>query len=392
MLPRILPEELRRKLRHFPVLVLLGPRQCGKTTFIRGALPGWRYLDLEKPSDLVPLKSDVEGRLDSLGDRVIFDEAQRLPELFAVLRSFVDANRKQNGRYVLLGSASPELIRGVSETLAGRAAFLELTPFQWREVAGVRQASLASLWLKGGFPDAFLVKDAKARWDWYEGYTQTFLERDLPALGITVSSTQMRRLWGMLAHAHGNLWNASQFGASLGINYHTVNRYADILEHTFLIRRLPPFHSNLKKRLVKSPKIYLRDPGLLHYFLGIRDRETLDVYPARGASWEGFLLEQLISLYRQAAPGARPYFWRTSAGAEVDLLMDVGNRRVPFEFKLHASPDASQLKGLRNCMDDLGIGKGYVIYPGRENYSLKNGIEVLSAETLLGNPKRIAQL
>lgn len=392
MLSRTLPDELRRKLRNFPILVLLGPRQSGKTTFIRNALSDWRYLDLEKPSDLAPLESDPERRLEQLGDRIILDEAQRLPKIFPLLRSLVDANRKKNGRYVLLGSASPELMQGVSETLAGRAAFLEMTPFQWREVVEVPKASLESLWLKGGFPDAFLVRDKAARWDWYESYTQTFLERDLPAMGIAVSAVQMRRLWGLLAHAHGNLWNASQFGASLGINYHTVNRYADILEQTYLLRRLPPFHANLGKRLIKSPKIYLRDTGLLHYFLGLRDKETLDVHPSRGASWEGFLLEQIVSLYRQAAPQARPYFWRTSGGAEVDLLMDLGNRRIPFEFKLNTAPEPSQLKGLRNCMADLNTRKGYVVYPGKEDYSLGQGVEALAADSLLRNPRRIESL
>ena len=289
-----------------------------------------------------------------------------------------------------MGSASPELIKGVSETLAGRAAFLELTPFQWQEVASNAKVTLSSLWLKGGFPDPFLIRDESARWDWYEGYTQTFLERDIPALGISVSSVQMRKLRAMLAHAHGNLWNAPQFGASLGINYHTVNRYADILEHTFLLRRLQPFHANIGKRLVKNPKVYLRDTGLLHYFLGIRDKATLDVSPTRGASWEGFLVEQLCTLFRQVAPQARPYFWRTAAGAEVDLLMDLGNRQIPFEFKLNTAPEPSQLKGLKNCMADLGIRKGYVVYPGKEDYSLGNGIMALAAEKLLLDPKRIA--
>ncbi len=392
MITRALPDELHRKLRNFPILVILGPRQSGKTTFTRNALVDWRYLDLEKPSDLAPLHSDPERRLEQLGDHVIFDEAQRLPQIFPLLRSIVDGNRKRNGRYVLLGSASPELVRGVSETLAGRAAFIELTPFQWQEVAGIRNVTLDSFWLKGGFPDAFLVRDPHARWDWYEGYTQTFLERDLPALGLSVSPVRMRMLWGMLAHAHANLWNASQFGASMGINYHTVNRYADILEHTYLIRRLQPFHANIGKRLTKSPKIYLRDTGILHYFLGIRDQATLDVYHARGASWEGFLLEQLISLYRQMEPQARPYFWRTSGGAEVDLLMDLGNRKIPFEFKLNSAPAPSDLKGLRNCMADLGIRKGYVVYPGKEDFSLGNGIEALAAKDLLANPKRLASL
>jgi uncharacterized protein len=221
------------------------------------------------------------------------------------------------------------------------------------------------------------------------GILKPFLNETYP---LSVSPIQMRKLWGMLAHAHCNLWNASQFGASMGINYHTVNRYADILEHTYLIRRLQPFHANIGKRLTKSPKIYIRDTGILHYFLGIRDRETLDVYHSRGASWEGFLLEQLTSLYRQTEPQARPYFWRTSGGAEVDLLMDLGNRQVPFEFKLNSAPDSSDLKGLRNCMADLGIRKGYVVYPGKEDYSLGNGIEALAAEGLLAKPRRLATL
>lgn len=392
MLPRAYADELRRKLRHFPVLVLLGPRQSGKTTFIRASLPDWRYLDLEKPSDLAPLAADPEARLGQLGDRLIIDEAQRFPAIFSILRSLVDAGRKRNGRFVLLGSASPDLIRGVSETLAGRAAFLELTPFQWREAFQVPKASLESLWLRGGFPDAFLTRGKSVRWDWYEGYTLTFIERDLPSMGISVSKDQMRRLWAMMAHAHGNIWNASQFGAALGVNYHTVNRYADILEQTFLIRRLPPYHANLAKRMIKSPKLYLRDCGLLHYFLGIREKETLDVHPARGASWEGFLLEQIIAIYQQFAPHARPYFWRTSAGAEVDLLMALGNKHIAFEFKLNSAPDSSSLKGLRNCMTDLGLAKGYVVYPGREDYSLGKGITALSADLLVRDAKKLMAL
>jgi len=258
---------LRRLLRRFPSVTILGPRQCGKTTFIRRALPDWTYLDLERPSDSVPLAADPEARLNQLGDRVIFDEAQRVPEVFPILRGVIDRRRSRNGRFVLLGSASPSLVRQISESLAGRTAFLDLSPFRWSEVKTHRQTGgLATLWFHGGFPPAFLERDDRARHEWLESYTRAFIERDLPALGIEVSASQMRKLWTMLAHCNGGVWNASQLAASLGVSYHTVNRYVDILEQTFLIRKLPPYFANIGKRLVKSPKVYFRDTGLLHFF------------------------------------------------------------------------------------------------------------------------------
>ncbi|MGH7830746.1 MAG: ATP-binding protein, partial [Candidatus Binatia bacterium] len=297
---------LRRLLRRFPAVTVLGPRQCGKTTFIRATLPAWTYLDLERPSDSVPLAADAEARLDQLGDRVIFDEAQRVPELFPVLRGVIDSRRSRNGRFVLMGSASPSLVRSISESLAGRTAFLDLSPFRWSEVKSYRRTEgLATLWLRGGFPPAFLERDDQARHEWLESYTRAFIERDLPALGIEVSAPQMRKLWTMLAHCNGGVWNASQLAASLGVSYHTVNRYVDILEQTFLIRKLPPYFANIRKRLVKSPKIYFRDTGLLHYFLGIDSASALDTHPARGMSWEAFIIDQLISAFHQAAPGSQ---------------------------------------------------------------------------------------
>ncbi len=393
MIARQSEARLRELLKVFPLVGVLGPRQCGKTTFIRAALPDWDYLDLEKPSDLVRLSEDPEGGVSRLENRFILDEAQRLPALFPVLRGWVDAHRAQRGRGVLLGSASLSLVRQMSETLAGRIGFLDLTPFQWAEVRGnAKRATVETLWFRGGFPDAFLESSHRARRDWYEAYTRTFIERDLRALGIEFSAPQMRKLWTMLAHVHGTTWNASQLAASLGVSFHTVNRYTDILEQTFLIRKLPPYFANIGKRLVKSPKVYFRDTGLLHYFLGIHEPTLLDVHPMRGASWEGYVLEQMIGLLQIYASGAQAFFWRTAAGTEVDLLIQYGAVRVPFEIKLHAAPSRAMTAGLTSCMKDLKLTRGYLLYPGRKDYSLGEGITALSAEELLGRPERLVAL
>jgi predicted AAA+ superfamily ATPase len=384
---------LLRFLQEFPVVTVLGPRQCGKTTFIRQALPSWTYVDLERPSDAAPFVSDPESRLEQLGDHVIFDEAQRTPELFPVLRSMIDQHRSRRGRFVLLGSASPTLVRQISESLAGRTAFLDLSPFRWDEVFSRKTSGgLATLWLRGGFPEAFLKQDDDTRQDWYEAYTRTFIERDLHLLGIDVSSSQMRRLWTMLAHSNGALWNASQLAASLGISYHTVNRYVDILEQTFLIRKLPPYFVNIGKRLVKSPKIYFRDTGLLHFFLGINSASTLNVHPGRGMSWEAFIIDQMTSAFQRIASKNQTFFWRTSQGNEVDLLWDLGERIVPFEIKLHSAPTGQDADGLRRCMKDLKLSRGYLIYPGKTTYSLGEGITALPAEKILSSPQEIAEL
>ena len=393
MFERHFSDSLRKKLKRFAVVTILGPRQCGKTTFIRHALPKWSYLDLEKPSDFVPFSQDPEARINQLDSHVILDEAQRLPELFPILRSVIDGSRTIKGRFVLLGSASPALVRHISESLAGRTTFLDLTPFRWDEVAGKRRGlDLNTLWYRGGFPDPFLENNNAGRMDWCDAYTRTFIERDLTALGIDVSAAQMRKLWTMLAHFNGAIWNASNLAASMGTNYHTVNRYTDILEQTFLIRKLPPYFANLGKRIIKSPKVYFRDTGLLHYFLGIRDLKTLDIHPSRGASWEAFLVEHVISGFQLADPGTQAYYWRTAAGAEVDLLIERGNRMIPFEIKLHSSPTQNDVRGLIACMKDLKLNKGYVLYPGANDYSLGGGITALSAEKVLSDLKRLTAL
>jgi predicted AAA+ superfamily ATPase len=381
---------LRRLLRRFPSVTVLGPRQCGKTTFIRAALSAWTYLDLERPSDSAPLAADPEARLDQLGNRVVFDEAQRVPELFPVLRGVIDSRRSQNGRFVLLGSASPSLVRQISESLAGRTAFLDLPPFRWSEVDDCRpKPRLQTLWFRGGFPQAFLDRDDRARHEWLESYSRSFIERDLPALGIEVSAPQMRKLWTMLAHCNGGVWNASQLAASLGVSYHTVNRYVDILDQTFLIRKLPPYFANIGKRLVKSPKLYFRDSGLLHYFLGIHSESTLAVHPARGMSWEGFIIDQLISLFERLEPGGQPYFWRTAQGHEIDLLIDLGTRKIPFEIKLHSAPTAADAAILRQCLQQLHLQHGYLVHAGGKIYSLGGGVTALSAESILSRPQAL---
>ena len=384
MIKRLSSKLLLKKVNSFPVISLLGPRQCGKTTLIRSLFPDWKYLDLERPSVFTPLSEDIEARIKFLDNKIIFDEAQQLPLLFPVLRSFVDENRNNKGQFILLGSASPKLIKQISESLAGRTTFLQLTPFLYKEVIEYnRSTSIENLWFRGGFPDAFLMDDNQTLLDWFESYTRTFVERDLAALGINVSSQQMRKLWTMLAHSNCNVWNASKLAASMGINYQTANRYTDILEQTYLIRKLQPYYLNIKKRIIKSPKILFRDTGLLHYFLGIHNLEQLVTHPARGASWESFIIEQLIALFEIHIPNSRFYYWRTSGGAEVDLIIETNGKIIPIEIKLHSAPAKNMVKGLRFCMSDLGVSKGYIIYPGDEMYSLDQNISVIPAKRIL---------
>jgi predicted AAA+ superfamily ATPase len=366
--PRYFLKRVKNLFKQFPIVCLLGPRQCGKTTFVKREFSTWHYIDLESPSQQTRVAEDIEFFLERLSGPVIFDEAQQLPQLFSVLRSYVDKNSLPKKRILLLGSAAFDLIKNISESLAGRIGFVDMTPFQFAEVA-----NLSHLWLTGGFPSAYLQNNHQQRQEWFEAFTRTFIERDLTRLGIDVSASQMRRLFGMLAHTHGGLWNASEIGSSLGVTYHTVNRYLDILEQTFLIRKLTPFYANIGKRLTKSPKIYFRDSGLLHYFLGIQKKKELDIHPKRGLSWEGFVIEQIINEAKLSHPSVEPYFWQTATKQEVDLILKKGSELIPIEVKTHSSPDRSMVPGLIHCLEDLGLKKGYVIYPGKDQYTLLNG-------------------
>lgn len=389
MLRRAYGPVLRRLLRSFPVVTVLGPRQCGKTTFVRQVLRGWTWVDLELPSARAPIEADPEARLAQLGDRVVFDEAQHCPGLLAVLRSVVDErrsrSRRPNGRFVVLGSAAPALVRGVSESLAGRTAFLDLPPFRHDETAATA-SDPRTLWFRGGFPAAFLEADDGARRAWFEAYTRAFVERDLPSLGVEVSAPAMLRLWTMLAHQNGGLWNASSLASSLGVSYHTVNRYVDVLEGAFLVRRLPPWSANLSKRLVRSPKVFVRDSGLVHHLLGIHDPATLDVHPARGASFEGFAIDHLIAAFDRFAPGARYSFFRTATGVEADFVVEAAGRTVPFEIKIHTAPRGDDAGPLRIAMADMGAPHGFVLHGGRERYSLGGGVEAVPLAAFLRRP------
>lgn len=356
-----------------PVVALLGPRQCGKTTLARmyadslSDAPVTRF-DLEDPTDLAAL-AEPKLALESLRGLVIIDEIQRVPDLFPVLRVLVD--RPDNpARFLILGSASRDLIRQSSETLAGRIGHIELTPLRLGET-GV--AARDRLWLRGGFPPSFLAHHEAASQQWRKDYIATFLERDLPALGIGIPSNAMRRFWMMLAHYHGQLLNFSELGRSFGAADTTVRRYLEILEATFMIRLLQPWHENIGKRQIKAPKLFLRDTGLFHSLLGIDDRDALLHHPKLGASWEGFALEETIRTLD--AEQEEVWFWATHAGAELDLLVQKGGQRLGFEIKYTASPKVT--KSMRAAIDSLRLDRLTVIYPGERKIRLAEDIEAI---------------
>jgi hypothetical protein len=367
--------------QQFPAVLIVGARQCGKTTLAKHFLQG-SYFDLERPSDYQVFAGDIELALSRLGEPLILDEAQAVPQLFSVLRSVIDQKRGQTGRFYLLGSVNPALVRQVSESLAGRVGIVELTPFLYPEVAG-GDLDLGSYWLRGGYPDACREPDDQRRVRWQEQYVQALVERDLARHGLKASPFEMRRFLGMLAHVHGGLLNASELGRSLGISYHTVGNYLDILEGHFLIRRLQPWFANLGKRLVKSPKVYVRDSGLLHYLLGIRNDRDLLESPRRGASWEGCLTEQVIALEKLRQVGSQLWFYRTRAGAEIDLVIERGGQRIGYEFKCASSVGLSDASGLRAGLADGVITEGMVVYFGGHRYPLSDRIEAVPAELLL---------
>ena len=359
---RLLTPSLQAAAATFPVVVVLGARQVGKTTAARATFPRHRYLDLEDPRTAERFRSDARFELDAAGavdaGGLLLDEAQAVPQVFAALRGAVDADRQRMGRFVVLGSAQPALVRGVSESLAGRAAVLELDPLTAAEAgSGADARPWQDLWLKGGFPDA-LRGDFRA---WWDAYLRLLLERDLPQYGISADALFMRRLLGMLAHQHGGLLNASALGSSLGVSHHTVMRHLDVLESVHLVRRLPPYFRNVGKRLTKSPKVYVRDSGLLHHLLNIGSAEQLHEHPSRGASWEGFVIEDLLRRERIAHPFAQGYFWRTAAGAEIDLLLDRGHERVAVECKAGRGDQARAVRVLREALPDVQATRAWIV-------------------------------
>jgi predicted AAA+ superfamily ATPase len=359
MIPRTLLPLLQSAAATFPVVVLLGARQVGKTTLAQAAFAEHRYFDLEDPRTAERFRQDPRFELDSIGPRgVVLDEAQAVPAVFAALRGAVDARRASRGRFVVLGSAQPALVRGVSESLAGRAAVLELDPLTAQEARqGPDAISWREIWLKGGFPDA-LRGDSRI---WWESYLRLVLERDLPQYGVRADPLFMRRLLTMLAHQHGGLLNASALGSSLGVSHHTLLRHLDVLEAIYLLRRLPPYFRNVGKRLTKAPKVYLRDSGLLHHLLNISTIEELENHPSRGASWEGFVIEDVLRRERLSHGTTQGYFWRTAIGAEIDLVLDRGAERIAIEIKSGRGDDARAIRRLREAMPDVDAVRGWIV-------------------------------
>ncbi len=378
MIRRILQETIEKSLRQFPVVGIVGSRQAGKTTLARmlGATLSQDvvYLDLELPSDFSKLQ-DPELYLSRLQDSlVIIDEIQRMPSLFPLLRALVDQNRKA-GRFLILGSASPELSRKASESLAGRIAYHELPPFLLPEIGNEKAQEL---WLHGGYPASILTDCDDDRFAWREAFIKTYLEMDIPQLGIHIPAAQLRRFWTMLAHSHGQLWNASRIAASMNLSAPTIKKYLDILEDTFIVRQLQPFYPNIKKRVTKSPKIYIRDSGLLHTLLKIRNFDELHSHPTLGSSWEGFVIEQIIGI---APANWEAYFYRTTAGAEVDLLLfNDRNEPIAIEIKYSLSPKVS--RGFWNSLEDLQCTKGFIVYPGEDSYPVSSQVNTLPLKSI----------
>ena len=351
-----------------PVVSILGPRQCGKSTLARMfcAEQNIVFFDLENPVDRRRLESPMQ-TLSTLKGLVVLDEIQRSPELFEILRVLAD-RPDHPARFLVLGSAAPSLLKGISESLAGRVTFVDLSGFSLSEVGGL--SSLGRLWLRGGFPRSYLAASDSESFRWREDFVRTFLERDIPQLGITVPSGTLLRFWTMIAHYHGQVWNAAELARSLGASEPTARRYLDILAGAYMVRILPPWFENIGKRQVKSPKIYLRDSGILHTLMELPSLHALQGHPKLGASWEGFALEQLLGQIRSR----QVYFWSTHGGAELDLFVLHNGKRYGFEFKYADAP--GRTRSMHSALKDLNLAHLWVIYPGTQQYALDDKITV----------------
>jgi predicted AAA+ superfamily ATPase len=379
MLKRIVLDAIKERLAFQPAVVLLGPRQVGKTTLARtlaAEFPGALFLDLEQESDRARL---VNPQLffSQYRDRlVILDEVQVMPELFSALRPEIDAARKP-GRFLLLGSASGKLLNQSSESLAGRVSYLELAPLLLAEI-GPEEDAWKKLWLRGGFPTSFTAPTDRVSGLWRADFLKTFLTRDIPQAGVSIPAETLRNFWRMCAHLNGQLFNASQIGQALGgMSHATIGRYLDLFVDTMMLRRLEPFFVNLGKRLVKSPKVYVRDSGLLHALLNIQGFDDLLGHPVVGHSWEGFVIEQISS----AMPAFSDInFYRTAAGAELDAVVTTGDRRIGYEIKFSQSPKPS--KGFWNACEDIGVECAYVVAPVTDPYPLAENVQVIPPRLL----------
>lgn len=371
-------------LRRFPVVAILGARQIGKTTLagdiVAAAARNTRF-DLEDPADLARL-ADPMLALRELTGVVVLDEVQRRPDLFPVLRVLAD-RRPIRTRFLVLGSASPDLLRQSSETLAGRVAYYELPGLSLAEV-GASNAN--RLWVRGGFPRSFLARSDAQSMEWRREFIRTFLERDLPGLGVNIAADTMRRFWSMIAHHHGQIWNASEIGRSFGVADTTVRGYLDRLTDALVVRQLKPWHENLGKRQVKAPRIYVRDSGLLHALLNLTSQRDVEGHPKLGASWEGFVIDQIVQ--QLAARPEEIHYWRTHTGAELDLLVVRGRRRLGFEIKRTAAPALTP--SMRIAMQDLKLKSLTVVHAGKETFPLARNVEALSHTALAGLARHLA--
>jgi len=359
-----------------PAVALLGARQVGKSTLAEMVIeqfPDALYLDLERPSDMNKL-ADPEAFFQQFQDKLIcLDEIQRAPELFAVLRGVIDRN-KRNGQFLLLGSASRELIKQSSESLAGRISYLEITPFSRMETKNIE---INQFWLRGGYPRSLLNADDEASFQWREDYIRTFLERDIPQLGFHIPANTLGRFWRMLAHSHGQTLNAFKLADSMGVSGHTIRKYIDLLEQTFVVRTLQPWAGNTKKRLIKAPKVYIRDTGLLHALLDIESMEQLFAHPVYGASYEGFVIENILS----QLPRWQASLYRTSSGAEFDLVLEKAGKRVAIEIKASTSPKLG--RGNWSALETLQADQSFVVAPVDVAYPLQDGVMVMPLDDVI---------
>jgi len=382
---RLLLPRLEESTKQVPVTAILGPRQCGKSTLAREFLKGMRHslhLDLERPSDLAMLRDPEAYFQANSGALICLDEIQRAPGLFPIMRAIVD-DRGTNGCFLVLGSASPEMLRQGSESLAGRIRYLELTPFVLQELVDSPSTSvMKDLWLRGGFPRSWLAPTEGQSFEWRLDFIQAFVTRDIPQLGSRVPAAQVERFWQMCAHLHGQVFNSSRLGESMGVSHHTARSYLDLLHQTYMLRVLPPLTANLGKRLIKSPKVFIRDSGLLHALHGIRGFNDLLGHPVYGVSWEGFVLDNVLAV----AGEWKASFYRTSSGNEIDLVLERGRRRVAIECKASSAPEVT--RGFRQALGDLDIAEAWIIAPVKETYPAGRGIAVTSLPRFLKDWKR----